>query len=127
MAASSAVIDFVGTPSWRPIASAIRRYGTPSSATAWNVPRHEIISDTPALREREQAKIAGLADALAIALKARGATELQSLLAARTGMTLFALTTVAWLEHPGPGLDERLDLAFHELKGILAATSKADD
>ena len=89
----------------------------------FSAPRHEIICGTPALQEREQAKIAALSDALAIALRARGATDLQSLLAARTGMAAFALATVAWLEHPGLGLSERLDLAFRELTVMLAPAS----
>lgn len=90
------------------------------------MPRHEIISVTPALQEREQAKLAALADALAVALKARGATELQSLLAARTGMAAFALVTVAWLEHPQPGLAERLDLVLLEMKMMFATVSPAN-
>jgi AcrR family transcriptional regulator len=93
----------------------------------FSVPRQEIISATPALQEREQAKLAALADALAIALKARGATELQSVLAARTGMAAFALATVAWLEHPQTGLAERLDLILLELKMLFAAVSPADE
>ena len=93
----------------------------------FSVPRHAIISTTPALQEREQAKIAALADALAIALKARGATDLQSVLAARTGMAAFALATVAWLEHPGLGLGERLDLAFHALTAMLTAAARSND
>lgn len=87
----------------------------------FSVPRQEIISATAALQEREQAKLAALADALAIALKARGATELQSVLAARTGTAAFALATVAWLEHPQPGLAERLDLILLELKRMFAS------
>ncbi len=150
VAASPAVIDRAGTSSWRPIASAICRYATPSSAIAWNarpgpletlfrafqsvqpllesnrpfsVPRHEIISGTLALQEREQGKLAALADALAIALRARGATDLQSVLAARTGMAAFALATVAWIEHPEPGLAERLDLVLEELKMMFTGVA----
>lgn len=93
----------------------------------FSVPRHEIIAATPALQEREQAKIVALADALAIALKARGATDLQSLLAARTGMAAFALATVAWLEYPGLALGERLDLVFHELTVMSASGTKTTD
>lgn len=92
----------------------------------FSVPRQEIISATPALQEREQAKLASLADSLAIALTARGVTELQSVLGARTGMVAFALATVAWLEHPQPGLAERLDLILLELKTMFAAVSPAD-
>ncbi len=87
----------------------------------FSVPRHRIVSSTPALQEREHAKIAALGDALAIALKARGTSDLQSVLAARTGMGAFALATVAWLEHPAPGLRERLDLAFQALSAMLTS------
>ena len=93
----------------------------------FSVPRQEIISGTPALQEREQAKLAALADALAIALKARGATDLQSVLVARTGIAAFALATVAWLEQPEPGLAERLDLVLHELKRMFAGAAPAGD
>ncbi len=83
-------------------------------------PRHEVIAGTPALAERELAKLAALADALAAALQARGVAKLQAALAARTGMAAFAHATVAWLEDPEPGLGERLDLACRALKALLA-------
>lgn len=92
----------------------------------FSVPRHKVISATPALQEREQAKLAALADALAVALKARGATELQSMLAARTGMAAFAFATAAWLEHPQPELAERLDVVLVELKMMFASVPPAD-
>lgn len=83
-------------------------------------PRHEVISSTPALHERELAKMAALADALAAALKARGVADLRAVLAARTGMAAFVHATVSWLDDPEPGLGERLDLACRELKALLA-------
>ena len=82
-------------------------------------PRQEVISTTPALQERELAKMAALSDALAIALKARNVPELQAVLAARTGMAAFAHATISWLEQVGPGLAERLDSAEQELKVLL--------
>jgi AcrR family transcriptional regulator len=87
-------------------------------------PRHEIISRTPVLYEREMAKMAALADALASALKARGVADLQAVLAARTGMAAFAHVTVSWLDDPELGLGERLDLAFRELKALLAKSDE---
>ncbi len=81
-------------------------------------PRHEVISNTPALHERELAKMAALADALAAALKARGVADLQAVLAARTAMAGFVHATVSWLDDPVLGLGERLDLAFRELKAL---------
>jgi AcrR family transcriptional regulator len=83
-------------------------------------PRHEIISLTPALYEREMSKTAALANALAAALKARGFADLQAVLAARTGMAVFTYATVSWLNDPEPSLGERLDLAFREMKEMLA-------
>ena len=64
-------------------------------------PRHEVVSDTPALRERELAKTAALADALAAALEARGVADLQAVLAARTGMAAFVHATISWLDGTG--------------------------
>jgi len=82
-------------------------------------PRHEVISNTPALHERELAKMAALADALAAELKARGVADVRAVLAARTGMAAFVHATVSWLDDPGLGLGERLDLALSELKALL--------
>ena len=89
-------------------------------------PRHEIISSTPALYERELAKIATLIDALAAALKARGVADLKAVLAAQTGMAAFVHATIAWLDNPEPGLAERLDLASRELKTLLIEVEKGD-
>lgn len=83
-------------------------------------PRHDVISGAPALRERELAKLALLAAALAAALRKRGVRDLQAALAAQTGMAAFAHATISWLEVPKPSLRERLDLAFRELKGLLS-------
>ncbi len=83
-------------------------------------PRHEVISTTPALAERELAKMAALADALAAALKARGVADLRAVLAARTGMAAFVHATTSWLDDPELGLGERIDLASRELKALLA-------
>jgi AcrR family transcriptional regulator len=82
-------------------------------------PRHEVISNTPALHERELAKMAALADALAAELKARGVADVQAVLAARTGMAAFGHAAVSWLDDPKSGLGEHLDLAFRELKALL--------
>jgi AcrR family transcriptional regulator len=86
----------------------------------FSAPRHEVITNTPALQERELAKMAALADALTAALKARGVAELQAVLAARTGMAAFVYATVSWLEDPAFSLGERLDLAFRELKVMVS-------
>ena len=87
---------------------------------SYSKPRHEIISTTPALHERELAKIAALADALADALKARGVADLRAVLAARTGMVAFVHATLSWLDDPKVGFGQRIDLAARELKALLA-------
>ncbi len=86
----------------------------------YSKPRHEVISITPALHERELAKTAALADALAGALKTRGVADLKAVLAARTGMAAFVHATISWLDQPEPSLAERLDTASRELKALLA-------
>ena len=87
------------------------------------VPRHEIIAATPALYERELAKTAALADALAAALKARGVADLKAVLAAQTGMAAFVQATIAWLNDPTVELTDRLDLALSELGALFAEGS----
>ena len=84
------------------------------------VPRQAVIVTTPALAEREQAKVAALAGALARALEARGVPALPAALAAGTGMAAFAHVTTAWLDKPDPPLAERLAEASAELKRLLA-------
>ncbi len=108
----------------RPLDTLFRAFRSVQSALEDNrpfsKPRHEVISDTPALHEREMAKMAALADALAAALQARGVTDVQAVLAARTGMAAFVHATVSWLDDPRQGLGKRLDLVFRELKALLA-------
>jgi AcrR family transcriptional regulator len=82
-------------------------------------PRQEVISTTPALQERELAKLEALSDALALAMKGRGVCELQATLAARTGLAAFAHATVSWLENEEPSLTERLNLAEQALRALL--------
>ena len=88
----------------------------------YSTPRQQIISVTPALQERELAKLAVLTDALAAGLQARGVAELAAALVARVGMTVFAHVTLAWLDDPEPGLSERLDRAWSELKALVAGS-----
>lgn len=90
-------------------------------------PRQEVITNTPALLEREMAKLAMLSDALADALKARGVGDLRAILAARTGMAAFAHATVAWLDDPTIDLGTRLDLAFKELRALLGGTENSKE
>ena len=83
-------------------------------------PRQEVIAATPALHERELAKLAVLTDALATALKERSVADLRAVLAAQIGMAAFVDATISWLREPELGLSDRLDLALSELKALLA-------
>ena len=107
-----------------PLDTLFRAFGTVGPALEENrwfsKPRHAVIAGTPALREREMAKMEALTGALADALKARGVPDLRAALAAQVGMAAFVHATIAWLEHPEPGLGERLDLAFRELRMLTA-------
>ena len=87
---------------------------------AYSEPRHQVIAATPALHERELAKVAALTDALAGALRARGVAELSAMLAADAGMVAFMQATLAWLNDPEVSFDDRLELAGRELKALLA-------
>lgn len=83
------------------------------------LPRQAIIAVTPALHERELAKIAALADALAETLQARGVAASSATLAAQTGMVAFVQATHAWLDDPRVSFSERLDLAARELRSLF--------
>jgi stage V sporulation protein SpoVS len=58
--------------------------------------RHDVIATNPELRERELAKLADYAAAVAAALRQRGVSELQSTLAAETGMTVLRVALERW-------------------------------
>lgn len=82
-------------------------------------PRQELISITPALQERELAKISALSDALAAALQVRGVETLEATLTAQIGMSAFAHATIKWLEDDSSDVDEWFDLAYQSIRRIL--------
>ncbi|RVV97920.1 TetR family transcriptional regulator [Mesobaculum littorinae] len=82
-------------------------------------PRQAVISATPALQERERAKTAALAEALAGALRGRGVPGEKAAIAAQIGMSVFAHVTGAWLNQAAPGLTERLDRAEQDLRTLI--------
>jgi AcrR family transcriptional regulator len=59
--------------------------------------RQAVIDQNPALRERESHKLAGLAAAIAEALRARGVDNLAATLAAESGVTVFGIAFALWL------------------------------
>ena len=82
-----------------------------------------MIDRTPALQERELAKVAVLAEALALALRQRGVEERLAALAAQTGMATFRYAVVSWFADPTGGLGAHLERAFEELDGLASALS----
>ena len=89
----------------------------------FSVPRQQVIDRTPALQERELAKVAALAEALALALRQRGVDERLAALAAQTGMATFRYAVASWFADPAGGLGTHLDRAFDELDGLASSSS----
>ncbi len=58
--------------------------------------RQAVIDANPELRERELAKLADYADAVAVTLRQRGTSEPQATLAAETGMTILRVAIQRW-------------------------------
>lgn len=81
-------------------------------------PRVAIIAATPALRERELAKHASLAEALAEALQERDVPARVARLAAHTGWAAFHHAASEWLDDPAPGLEAHLTRAFADLRTL---------
>lgn len=81
-------------------------------------PRHHVIAATPALHERELAKMASLASALASALRDRGVDQRLAMLAAQTGMAAFGQAALRWLEDPALSIGDHLDRTFLELRDL---------
>jgi AcrR family transcriptional regulator len=84
--------------------------------------RQTIISENPALQERELLKLAGLATAVAAALRSRGVPEATATLAAESGVTVFGVAFGKWLADG----EERPFLAIErEVLGELVAMAAA--
>jgi hypothetical protein len=84
-------------------------------------PRLELIAKTPALRERDLAKAASMAEALGGALKERGVAARLADLAAQAGWAAFHQAVDAWIDEPGSSLDAQLAGAFDNLRVLFAA------
>lgn len=85
-------------------------------------PRQRVIAATPALQERELAKLALLTSALAAALQTRGVDRKRATLAAHTGMAAFVQATLSWFDEPQRGLRVHLDWAFAALRELAGQT-----
>ena len=81
----------------------------------FSVPRQQVIANSPALQERESAKVAALTEDLVLALRHRGVDERLATLAAQTGMAAFHYAVASWFADPSCHLRAYLDNAFEEL------------
>ena len=89
----------------------------------YSLPRQQVIDRTPALQERELAKVAALVEALALALRQRGVDGRLAALAAQAGMATFRYAVASWFAEPAGGLSAHLDRAFDELDGLASSFS----
>jgi AcrR family transcriptional regulator len=63
----------------------------------WSRRRQRVISEHPALQERELLKLAGLAAAVAAAMRDRGIPEPAATLAAESAVTVFGVAFATWI------------------------------
>jgi AcrR family transcriptional regulator len=86
--------------------------------------RDEIVSASAELRERELAKLAELATAIAGALRGRGVPDEAASLAAETGIVVYRVAFARWIREPGqPDLAAILGETLDQLESVLARTT----
>jgi AcrR family transcriptional regulator len=84
--------------------------------------RAHVIAANSELQERELAKLASLASALADAMRARGVDGAAATLAAEVGIAVFRTAFVRWVDEPdGPDLPALVRAGFSELEAIAGA------
>ncbi|MEV4075075.1 TetR family transcriptional regulator [Nonomuraea fuscirosea] len=89
-------------------------------------PRLRVIAETPALRERDLAKAASMAEAVAEALRRRGVADRLAGLAAQTGWAAFHHAAQAWIDDSTQSLDAYLLQAFDDLRALSLTTPAGD-
>jgi len=83
--------------------------------------RHDVVAANPELRERELAKLADYATAVAAALRQRGVSETQATLAAAAGMTVLRVAIEQWATaDDGQDLGKTMRASFKELRAVAA-------
>ncbi|MEU6239326.1 TetR family transcriptional regulator [Kitasatospora sp. NPDC047058] len=88
--------------------------------------RDTVISANAELRERELTKLAGLATAMADALRGRGVPEPAASLAAETGIAVFRTAFAHWIREPhGPDLPGVVRASMDELGNAFARRTPA--
>jgi AcrR family transcriptional regulator len=103
------------------IASSLRAAASlfPDERRPYSRTRQFVIDQNPALQERELHKLAGLAIAVAEALRARGIGEPAATLAAESGTTVFGIAFAQWIrEGEGRSLTEIASGVLHELLNL---------
>ncbi|MFF0862159.1 TetR family transcriptional regulator [Nonomuraea sp. NPDC003560] len=85
-------------------------------------PRLQVIAATPALRERDLAKAASIAEAVAEALRQRGVADRSARLAAQIGWATFHQAAQAWIDDSSQSLDAHLLQAFSDLRALCRTT-----
>lgn len=80
--------------------------------------RHRVIAATPALRERELAKAAGMAAVVAEALRARGQSEWRATLFAEVGTAVLGHAVHAWAGDPSADYDDLVVRGFAALREL---------
>ncbi|TKK89224.1 TetR family transcriptional regulator [Herbidospora galbida] len=86
--------------------------------------RQAAINANGELLERELVKLAGLAEALDAALRARGTAEGPASVAAETGIALFRSAFTSWIAADDTaGLSEHIRAAFTSLHSLAVASS----
>lgn len=88
---------------------------------AYARPRYDVVAASPALRERETAKLASLAGSVADALVERGVGHRRATITARAAMAAFEVATVAWYADPSHGFGAHLRDAFDDLRTLGGA------
>jgi AcrR family transcriptional regulator len=84
--------------------------------------RQSVIDKNPALQERELHKLAGLAVAVAEALRARGIGEPAATLAAQSGATVFGIAFAQWIrDGEERSLSDIASAVLRELVSLSAA------
>ncbi len=87
--------------------------------------RDAIVSANADLRERELIKLAGLAAAVAGALRDRGTPEPAASLAAETGVAVFKVAFARWVSDPRePDLPGIIRASMAELRDVLATAPR---
>jgi AcrR family transcriptional regulator len=109
------------------VACALRNAASffPDERRAHSRMRQSVIEANPALQERETHKLAGLATAVAEALRVRGVQEPAATLAAESGATVFGISFAQWIR---PSEDRSLgDIiadVLHELRNLTRVITR---